>query len=109
MQAALAEAARLAADKGSDLALAMLDLDDFKQINDQLGHLIGDALLAAVADRLRTELRAEASAFRYGGEEFSGLGRLRAGEDAESLIRRADEALLRAKRRGKNCVVVSSD
>jgi diguanylate cyclase (GGDEF)-like protein len=52
------------------LGVAILDLDDFKLFNDTLGHLVGDALLAGVASRLRSHVRAGETPFRYGGEEF---------------------------------------
>lgn len=52
------------------LGLAMLDIDDFKQINDRYGHLIGDAVIKAVADTLRANVRQGDLVCRYGGEEF---------------------------------------
>ena len=52
------------------LAVLMLDLDRFKQINDQHGHQIGDAVLVEMADRMRTEVREVDTLARYGGEEF---------------------------------------
>lgn len=52
------------------LTLAMMDLDDFKAINDQRGHLCGDRVLSAVAAVLRQGLRSEDRVGRYGGEEF---------------------------------------
>ncbi len=55
---------------GTLLALAYLDLDGFKSINDVYGHLIGDQVLRAVAERLRTKLPADALALRMGGDEF---------------------------------------
>ncbi len=53
------------------LALVVFDLDDFKQINDRLGHLAGNVALAGVADRLREVLRSADVAARYGGDEFA--------------------------------------
>lgn len=55
---------------GSPLALLLLDLDHFKQINDRYGHATGDSLLKAFADRLREQLRDVDLAARWGGEEF---------------------------------------
>lgn len=53
------------------LALVVFDLDDFKQINDRLGHPAGNVALAAVADRMREVLRSADVAARYGGDEFA--------------------------------------
>ena len=50
--------------------LAILDLDDFKMVNDNLGHLAGDALLRALSERLLAELSPPAMVYRYGGDEF---------------------------------------
>lgn len=52
------------------LALIMLDLDNFKQINDQAGHETGDLLLRLLADSIREEIRAIGCAARFGGDEF---------------------------------------
>jgi diguanylate cyclase (GGDEF)-like protein len=52
------------------LSLIMLDLDHFKQINDRFGHLCGDAVLAAVGERMNAALRGSDLKCRYGGEEF---------------------------------------
>ena len=54
-------------------ALLLMDLDGFKLVNDQLGHLIGDTLLVAVADRLRHLCRRDDVAARIGGDEFAVL------------------------------------
>jgi diguanylate cyclase (GGDEF)-like protein len=128
------------ADRERPLALLLVDVDRFKQYNDQHGHLAGDELIRRVADLLRTGLRrSEDLVARFGGEEFlivlpgatldvaSGLAEnLRA--DAERgldgstvsigvaaaepgpeveynlLIERADAALYRAKKGGRNRV-----
>lgn len=53
------------------LSLVMIDLDNFKGVNDHFGHLAGDELLAALAARLKAHTRTGSMAFRYGGEEFT--------------------------------------
>ena len=58
---------------GRNLVVLFLDLDDFKIVNDTLGHAAGDRLLADVGDRLRNALRAEDVAARLGGDEFAVL------------------------------------
>jgi diguanylate cyclase (GGDEF)-like protein len=55
---------------GSPLSVLMLDIDDFKEVNDTLGHLAGDAVLGQVADLLQSGIRDIDSIGRYGGEEF---------------------------------------
>jgi diguanylate cyclase (GGDEF)-like protein len=57
--------------KGTSLALHWLDLDCFKEVNDRLGHPIGDALLKAVAQRLRGSVRKTDFLARLGGDEFA--------------------------------------
>jgi diguanylate cyclase (GGDEF)-like protein len=52
------------------LSLIMFDLDNFKQINDRHGHLAGDAVLAAIGSRMKSELRGSDLKCRYGGDEF---------------------------------------
>ncbi len=137
---AMARSAR----SGRRLALCYIDLDDFKAINDELGHLAGDEVLVEVGARLRGALRAGDVAGRIGGDEFvvilnpvrdeveaasvaerilaniAGVAHLTegsvrigasvgvslnlVGDTADRLLRRADSALLDAKRAGKNQV-----
>ncbi len=133
------------------LSIMLLDIDNFKQINDTYGHLIGDQVLRTIADQCRTSLRAADTIARYGGEEiivlmaetpaegawqmarrlcqdlaqadivteygvlhitasiglatYPGTGKL----DLDRLIDQADQALYRAKRGGKNQVVLWDD
>src|SRR5206468_10965536 len=55
---------------GHPLALVMIDMDKFKQINDDHGHAAGDHMLKSFADCVRITLRKTDLAFRYGGDEF---------------------------------------
>jgi diguanylate cyclase (GGDEF)-like protein len=59
-----------AARRGEELAVVMLDLDGFKAINDEHGHIAGDQLLCSVAEYLRQEARGSDLVVRYGGDEF---------------------------------------
>jgi diguanylate cyclase (GGDEF)-like protein/putative nucleotidyltransferase with HDIG domain len=123
----------LAADSAHPLSVCLLDVDDFKQINDQYGHPVGDQALVRIADRLRQD----GEAFRIGGDEFalllpgrtareamgiaegvigrvSGTAQLSAGVvtypdhgvERSELVRVADSALYLAKEHGKNRVRV---
>lgn len=56
--------------KGSSLTLLVLDLDQFKQINDRYGHQAGDTVLRCFADRIRSAIRGSDLAARLGGDEF---------------------------------------
>jgi diguanylate cyclase len=128
---------------GSPLALAMLDLDEFKAINDLYGHAAGDAILRCYATEVLAVLRHHDLVARYGGEEFAvllpntsrdgavaaiekvrarartvschadgrelrlptfsaGIALYTLGESPTDLIDRADRALYRAKRLGRN-------
>lgn len=131
---------------GDRLALLFLDMDNFKQINDALGHGVGDKVLSLAAHRIVSLVREGDTVSRYGGDEFlvlltdvsqasdavliaeKLLAALRAptrvdehvfrlaasigvslypdhGEEAVTLIERADAAMYRAKRRGLGGVV----
>ncbi|WP_367373510.1 diguanylate cyclase [Pseudomonas lini] len=129
---------------GNTLLLAMLDLDHFKRINDNYGHLAGDKVLKIIASVLRKRLRGTDFIARFGGEEFvllmpatvpavgaklletlrasieacpfhfkgervtitisMGLTAFRSGEHSDLVLKRADQALYRAKNNGRNRV-----
>jgi diguanylate cyclase (GGDEF)-like protein len=127
---------------GRALALVVFDLDDFKAINDRIGHLAGDAVLAETAERVKDVVRSADIACRVGGDEFAvilpesstadadqlyhrllgavstrpvgqagrlfvsaGIAELTDADDPTTFFERADEALYRAKERGKGQVV----
>ena len=70
-------------------ALLFVDLDQFKQVNDTLGHPCGDQLLCAVADRMRAMLRPEDFVARFGGDEFVVFQQnIKSNEEAAILARR---------------------
>jgi diguanylate cyclase (GGDEF)-like protein len=70
MQVRVREEIARARRDGQPLCCVLIDLDDFKRVNDELGHPAGDALLRRVADALRAEVRPYDQVARYGGDEF---------------------------------------
>jgi diguanylate cyclase (GGDEF)-like protein len=89
-EAALARLAGEACDTGRCFALALLDVDDFKRINDEHGHQVGDRVLVALAQNIAHKLRKGDVVTRYGGEEFaillSGTGLANAGKRLGQVV-----------------------
>jgi len=77
------------------LAVLMLDLDRFKEVNDTLGHLAGDALIKTIAERLREGMRQTATVSRFGGDEFAILESFSNRDDIEALPKRVQEIINR--------------
>jgi len=73
---------------GRKLALVVFDLDDFKAINDRIGHLAGDAVLAETAERVKDVVRSADVACRVGGDEFAVLLPESVASDADQLYHR---------------------
>jgi diguanylate cyclase (GGDEF)-like protein len=75
------------------LALVVFDLDDFKAINDRIGHLAGDAVLAEASDRVRDVVRSADVACRVGGDEFAVILPESSIPDADQLYKRLEHAV----------------
>ncbi len=90
---ALDQAIVKAKSQPSTVAVGVLDLDGFKQINDRYGHEIGDRLLVAVADRLKHSMRIEDTVARLGGDEFVLILGVRDPKVLESALQRLLAAL----------------
>jgi diguanylate cyclase (GGDEF)-like protein len=137
-QEALPREVARAARSNEPFCVAMLDLDHFKDYNDQQGHQAGDRLLKQLAGAWSIELRTSDTLARYGGEEFAlllptcgiesakevverlrevtpdgqtcsaGIASWDGTEAPAELIERADRALYEAKRAGRDCTVCTS-
>jgi len=101
-------AATTCAHRGERMALLLLDLDNFKTVNDTLGHAAGDELLQAVADRLRNALRESDTVARLGGDEFAVLIKVSQPETAGATAARVLNILNNPVRIGGKDVVCSA-
>lgn len=130
-------------------SLVMIDIDDFKQVNDTYGHAAGDGVLMEIGRLVKASIRASDQPFRFGGEEFvlllpdtplegaervaerlvgevreremdlggvsirltisAGVASYRPGDTPSTLLKKADDALYKAKREGKNRFVVHKE
>ena len=93
LMAEMVESALRAKARGGMFALAFIDVDNFKQVNDYYGHALGDALLIAVAQRIRHSIRPADTLARLGGDEFLLLNPLDRLEDLQPWIERIVAAL----------------
>lgn len=102
MDSALAEAA-----PGAGVAVLFIDLDGFKQVNDQLGHATGDELLKVVAQRLRGCLRSQDHLGRFGGDEFCVvLTEVRDESEIRAIVDRVNNAVARPAALSRGTVTV---
>jgi diguanylate cyclase (GGDEF)-like protein len=96
-----------AAPSEDHFVLLFVDLDGFKQINDTMGHVAGDELLCAVADRLIGSLRDHDRVFRQGGDEFLIVARTENDEDLCQIVERVDGIFANPFRVAGGTLVVS--
>jgi diguanylate cyclase (GGDEF)-like protein/PAS domain S-box-containing protein len=90
----VSHALALAQRQGHPITVLFLDLDDFKRVNDSLGHAEGDRLLIAAAERFQSCARAADTVSRLGGDEFAILIEHVAGSDGRpELLQRLEEAM----------------
>ncbi|MDQ7043000.1 MAG: diguanylate cyclase, partial [Sulfurimonas sp.] len=105
----LKQAIEQAKRNSSKIALLFIDLDHFKEINDSLGHNIGDEILKAVAKRLSEIVRAEDTVARLGGDEFTVILKgLNQGEDVSLVAAKIVESLAKSIQIEEKTLFVSS-
>ena len=92
LRAARARMDRLRQNHG----LVAIDLDHFKRVNDEFGHLAGDTVLREVVRLIQESMRQEDHVYRFGGEEFLVLLRVSSAEDLASAMERLRTAVLQA-------------
>ncbi len=94
-------------DNGQPLAMLMLDIDHFKEVNDRFGHQVGDQVLVDIVQRLRAALPTEDVLARWGGEEFIALLPNRTIREAEKSAESCRHALGSAPFAETGCVTTS--
>ena len=94
LQDRLLQAMAHAARSGRKVAVLLLDLDDFKAVNDTFGHRIGDGVLQEVVGRLSARLRAADTLARTGGDEFTVISEVTDIQGAQTLVWALEAALL---------------
>jgi diguanylate cyclase (GGDEF)-like protein len=94
LQDRLVQALARAERAGHKVAILLLDLDDFKEVNDTFGHRIGDAALQQVVTRLSTRMRASDTLARTGGDEFTVVSEVTAAPGADTLVSALESALV---------------
>lgn len=81
--------------KANDFSAILLDLDNFKAINDQCGHMEGDRALREVVETVQSCLRKEDSIARYGGDEFIIILEIKSKEELKKAVKRIEESIKR--------------
>ncbi len=105
----LGQAIALAERHSGEVAVLYIDLDQFKQVNDSLGHMVGDRLLQSVAERLQEQVRTPDTVSRQGGDEFVVLlQEVRTREDAEVVTKRILEAVAQVHSIGEDHISISA-
>jgi diguanylate cyclase (GGDEF)-like protein len=105
LHAAIAESRR----RGDIVGVVYLDLDDFKPVNDKLGHAVGDRVLRLVADRLVTDIRECDTVARLGGDEFLAVfGRLTSRDALAGLAERLSTHVAAPLHVGRHVVQVNA-
>jgi len=94
--------------RGEEICLLFIDLDRFKAVNDGLGHNTGDAVLAAVAQRIQGETRAQDSVARLGGDEFVVLCENTTAEEADHIAARILEAIAGSIDIGESSIAITA-
>ncbi|MBR1554761.1 MAG: GGDEF domain-containing protein [Oscillospiraceae bacterium] len=104
----LQKAYQEASQEGTSFCLLMMDIDDFKKVNDTYGHDCGDEVLRYVANTISTSVRKDDSVFRWGGEEILVLmhsGEVQASLSAEKIRREIEQDAV--SYRGENNISVT--